>query len=145
MSKTVQFLKIQFCISIQFSSIWPIDRTLLVATTPAQSEPVSDSNEGVLFFFQSSSNYGTSPAYCFVSYNKDTCLRVLPFCRGVVAIFYSPSRLGKRIKGIDFLKCICLKVSVMALLKFELPYKDMAAQHITNYAYILSTMKHMYI
>ena len=33
---------------MQFSSIWPIDRTLLGATTPGQSEPGSDGNEGVL-------------------------------------------------------------------------------------------------
>ena len=30
---------IQFTISTQFSSIWPIDKTLLSATTLGQSEP----------------------------------------------------------------------------------------------------------
>ena len=48
MSKTVLYQAIQFSISKQFSSIWHIDRTLLVATTPSQSEPGSDGNEGVL-------------------------------------------------------------------------------------------------
>ena len=37
--KTVLFQTIQFSISIQFSSIRPIDRTLSGATTPGQSGP----------------------------------------------------------------------------------------------------------
>ena len=47
MSK-VLFQAIQFSISTQFSSIWLIDRTLSGATTPGQSGPGSDDNEGVL-------------------------------------------------------------------------------------------------
>ena len=39
----------------QFSSIWRIDRTLSGATTPSQSGPGSDVNEGVLHISQSSS------------------------------------------------------------------------------------------
>ena len=46
--KTVLFQAIQFSISAQFSSIWPIDRTLSGATTPGQSGPGSDGNTGVL-------------------------------------------------------------------------------------------------
>ena len=45
MSKTVTFQTIQFNISTQFSFI---DRTLSGATTPGQSGPGSDSNEGVI-------------------------------------------------------------------------------------------------
>ena len=41
------------------SSIWPIDRTLSGATTPGQSGPESDGNEGVLRIPQSSSIIGT--------------------------------------------------------------------------------------
>ena len=37
--KTVQFQAIQFSISTQFSSNWPIDKTLSGATTPGQSGP----------------------------------------------------------------------------------------------------------
>ena len=40
----------------------PIDRTLSGATTPGQSGPGSDGNEGVLRIPQSSSTAGTSPA-----------------------------------------------------------------------------------
>ena len=45
MSKTVLFQVIQFSISTQFSSIWPIDITLSDATTTGQSEPDSNGNE----------------------------------------------------------------------------------------------------
>ena len=39
---------IQFSKSTQFSSIWPIDKTLSGATTSAQSGPGIDANEWVL-------------------------------------------------------------------------------------------------
>ena len=42
--KTVLLQTIQFSLSTQFSSIWPIDRTLSGATTQNQSEPGSDRN-----------------------------------------------------------------------------------------------------
>ena len=58
MSKTVLFKIIQFSISTHFSSIWPIDRTLSGATTPGQSGPGSDGNEGVLRIPQNSSITG---------------------------------------------------------------------------------------
>ena len=53
---------------MQFSSNWPIDRTLLGATTLGQSGPGSDGNEGVLCIPQSSSIISTSPSDCLVSY-----------------------------------------------------------------------------
>ena len=46
--KTFLFQTIQFGISTQFSSTWPLDRTLSGATTPDQSGPGSNGNEGVL-------------------------------------------------------------------------------------------------
>ena len=61
-----QFYFKQF--STQFNSIWPIDRTLLAATTSGQSEPGSDGNEGVPHIPQSSSITGTSLSNCLVSY-----------------------------------------------------------------------------
>ena len=82
--KTVLFQAIQFCISTHFSSIWPIERTLLDATTLGQNEPIErtlldattlgqnepgiDGTEGVLCILQSSSIAGTSPSDCLVSY-----------------------------------------------------------------------------
>ena len=59
---------IQFCISTQFSSIWPIDKTLLGATTPNQSGPRSDGNEGGFRFPQSDSITEVSPSDRLVSY-----------------------------------------------------------------------------
>ena len=49
-----------------FSSIRPIDRTLLDATTPGESGPESDGNEGVLHIPQSSSITGTSTSDCLM-------------------------------------------------------------------------------
>ena len=43
-------------------------RPLLGATTPGQSRPGSDGNNGVLCISQSSSITGTSPSDCLVSY-----------------------------------------------------------------------------
>ena len=48
--KTVLFQTIQFSVSTQFSSIWPINRTLSGATTSGQSGPWSDGITGVLRF-----------------------------------------------------------------------------------------------
>ena len=50
------------------SSIWPIDRTLSCATTPGQSKPGSDGNEGVLRIPKSSSIIGASPSISLVLY-----------------------------------------------------------------------------
>ena len=51
--KTVLFQTIQRSIITQFSSIWPIDRTLSDTTTPGHSGPGSNSNEVVLRIPQS--------------------------------------------------------------------------------------------
>ena len=48
--------------------IWPIDRTLSNATTPSQSGPGSDGNEGVFHIPQSSSINGASPSDYSMSY-----------------------------------------------------------------------------
>ena len=66
--KTVLFQGIQFGISMHFSSICPIDRTLSGVTSPSQGGPGSDDNEGVLCISQSSSITGTSSPDCLVSY-----------------------------------------------------------------------------
>ena len=61
---SVLFQAIQFSIRMQFSSIWPIDRTLSVG----QRGPGSDGIERVLRIPQSSSITGISPSDCLVSY-----------------------------------------------------------------------------
>ena len=71
----------------QFSSIWPIDRTLLGATTPSQSGPGSDGNEELLHILQSSSITGARPD-CVIS--RTFVGGVLLLFRGAVGVFYSP-------------------------------------------------------
>ena len=66
--QAILFQTIQFSISTHFSSIWSIDRTLSGATTPGQSGPGSNKNEGVLHIPQSSSITRASPSDCLVSY-----------------------------------------------------------------------------
>ena len=96
--QTVLIQPIQFSINIsmQFSSIQHIDRALSGATTPAQSGPGRNGNEGVIHTPQSSSITGTLPSNCLY-HIQDTHFGgggVLPFCRGAVAVFYSPSWLA---------------------------------------------------
>ena len=93
MSKTVQFHTIQFSKSTQFSSIWPVDRTLSGATTLGQSGPGSDSNEEVLRISQSSIITGTSPSDSLELYYEHSLVGVLFLCRGTIGVFYNASRL----------------------------------------------------
>ncbi len=51
-----------------------MDRALSGATTPGQSGPGSDGNEGLLRISQSSSTAGTSPSDCLVSYPGLSCV-----------------------------------------------------------------------
>ena len=71
-SSLIQLIQIiqavQYSISIQFSSIQPIDRALSGATTSGQSGPGSNGNEGVLCILQHCSITGTSLSDCLVSY-----------------------------------------------------------------------------
>ena len=66
--KTVLFQTIQFRISMQFSSIWPIDRTLSGATTLGQSGPRSDGSKEILRIPQNVSLTWASPSDCLMSY-----------------------------------------------------------------------------
>ena len=50
------------------SSIWPIDMTLLGATTPCQIGPGNDGNEGVFHIPQSFSITSALPSDCLMSY-----------------------------------------------------------------------------
>ena len=79
--KTVLFQVIQFNRSKQFTSIWPIDRTLSGATTPGQSTPGSNSYDGVLCILQSSSITGISPSDCFLSYPEHSLWSLTPLQR----------------------------------------------------------------
>ena len=66
--ETVSLQKIQFSISTQFRSIWNIDWILSIVTTPGQSGPGSNGNEGVLQIPQTSSISGSPSSDNLVSY-----------------------------------------------------------------------------
>ena len=53
--QTVLFQTVWLSMSTLYSSIQPIDKTISGATTPGQSRPGSDGNEGVFYIPQSSS------------------------------------------------------------------------------------------
>ena len=95
MVKTVLFPAIQFRISTQFSSIWPINRTLSGATIPDQNIPGSDGNKGVLRIPLNSNITWISLSDCLVLYPGTPCESgVLPLCRDAVGVFYSPNWIG---------------------------------------------------
>ena len=83
-------------LNVKQFSIWPIDRTLSGATTPRQSGPGSDGNEGVLCIPQSYCITRALPADCLMSYPGHPLLGgVLSLYRDAVGVFYSPSRLAE--------------------------------------------------
>ena len=119
-ASAVLFQVIQFSISIHFSSIWLIDKTLSGATNPGQSEPGSDGNEGVLLHFPNLQYYWSLSIRLFIVISRtlvgdgltplqrSCCCNlqpqptwqvinrtligvVLPLCRDAVGIFYSQS------------------------------------------------------
>ena len=89
--QTVLFQAIHLSISAQFSSIWPIERTLSGATTPSQSGPGSEGNEEVLCILQRSNITGASPSDFLVSYQDTFVGGVLDLWRDVISVFYSRS------------------------------------------------------
>ena len=105
---------------MQFSSIWPIDRTLSGATTPGQSGPGSDGNEGLLHIPQSSSITGTSPSDCLVI--SKTLVEgggVLPFCRGAVSVFYSPNQVGNTQLNVKTVLFQIIQFSISTQFKYQ--------------------------
>ena len=93
--QTVLIQTIQFSISMQISSIQPIDRALSGATIPGQYGPGSNGNEGVLRIPQSSSIIEASPSDHLVSYPEHSLVGSYPSAK--VQSVYSRNRawLGK--------------------------------------------------
>ena len=73
---------------MQFTSIWPIDRTLSGATTLDESETGSDGNDGVLRNPQSSNISRAWPSDCLVLYPGYL------FGAGVLAYSAAPANLA---------------------------------------------------
>ena len=91
---TVLFETVRFSISIQFSSIWPIDWTLSGATTPSPSGPGSDGNKGVFRMTQNSNIIRVSLSDTLMSYPEYSLEEGILLLSRDVGIFYSPGRLG---------------------------------------------------
>ena len=81
-----------------------MDRALSGATTPGQSGPGSDGNEGVLRTSQSSSITRASPSDCLVSYGGHLLVGGGSYLSAEVQLVYStaPSRLGN-------CQCVCVR------------------------------------
>ena len=73
------------------SSSWSIDRTLSSATTPGQSGPGSDGNEGILHI-QLDWNFTIR---LFSVIFRIIVGGVLPFCRDAVGVFYCSSYIER--------------------------------------------------
>ena len=98
------------------------------ATTPGQSGPWNDGNEGVLCNSQSSSTAGTSPSDCLLSYFRTLVGGVLHLCRGAVSIFHSPSRLGKAWPVHSWFKATLLMFAIIN----EQTYRKMSKPSFIN-------------
>ena len=98
--KTFLYLTIQFshlfvqCLDLSNSSVRPIDRILSVATTSGQSGPGSYGYEEALRIPQRSSNTGTSPSDCLVSYTGHSFGRCYSSAEVQSVYFTVSSRLG---------------------------------------------------
>ena len=85
------------------SSIWPIDRALSGANTPAQSGPGSDCNEEVLSFPCSSSITRESPSDCLVSYPWHSLGESYPSVEMQLVYITAPADSGERVRIAKFL------------------------------------------
>ena len=82
----VLFQAIQFSISTQFSSIWPIDWTPSGATSPGESGPGSNYIEEVLCILQSSSIIHHQIVSCLI---PDTRLGVSYFSAEKLLVYFT--------------------------------------------------------
>ena len=98
MSKTVPLQTVQFSVSMQFNSIYTIDRALSGATTTGQSGPEINGNEEVLCIPQNSSITGASPSDCLVSYTGHSLKILTPLQRRSLCIL-RPQSTGQYISG----------------------------------------------
>ena len=91
-----------FSISTQFSSIWPIDRTLSDAITPGQSVPGSDGNEGVLCIPQIYNITETSLSDYLVSYPGQSLGRGLTSLQRCSRCILLPQPTGRALECVFF-------------------------------------------
>ena len=90
----------------QFSSISPVDRTLLCATTEGQNGPGSNANEGVLCIPKSSCNTEGSPSDCLVSYAGHLLGEFYPSAEMQSVCILQPQFTGTKLLNKLFLEII---------------------------------------
>ena len=91
--QTALLQTIQFSTRTQFTSVWPIHRSLSWATTLDQSRPGSDGKKRVLHIPQNSGITGALPSDCLMSYTGHSLWRgggLLLLSRDVLGVFNSP-------------------------------------------------------
>ena len=93
--KTVLFQTIQFSISTQFSSTWPIDGTLSGGATQVQSRPGSNGLWRGIPHFPKLQHHWCLTIRLFRVISWTLIGGVLLLCRKAIGVFYRPSRLGK--------------------------------------------------
>ena len=94
-----------------------MDRAYSGATIPGQCGPGINGNEEGLRIPRGSSITVTSPGHLLVGF--------LPFCRGAVGEFYSPSRLGKQISNKKMFPMFRIKAFLLFyLLYFPMTIRD---------------------
>ena len=86
----------QFSISTQFGSIWPIDRTPSGATSWGQSGPGSNGNKGVLRIPPKLQHYQNLTIRLFSVISQTLVGGVLPLCRDAINVFCITNWLGFR-------------------------------------------------
>ena len=114
--KTVLFQIIQFSISTEFSSIWPIDRILSGATTPSQWT-WEQWHEGVHCILQGSIITGTSPSDCLVLYQGSWWWDLTPQQKSSRCI-QQPQPRGQLIicielNGLKMYSCFIIKIIII--------------------------------
>ena len=127
--KKFLFQTIQFSISRQFSSIWPIYRAPSGAPTLGLSGPGNNDNKDVHCYRQSFCNTGTSPGDCLLSYQKTRWWVVWPLYRGTVGVFYIPTQPGKIILNERRAPSLPYQVALTSLSLFSLTQSAWAAEY----------------
>ena len=110
-AKTVPFQAVQFCISAQFISLCPIERTQSGAKTTAQSGPRSNGHGGVLRIPQSSSITEASSSDCLVLYTGHSLGNLILLQRSSRCITTAPANWA----SVCARACVCACVCVCAL------------------------------
>ena len=117
-----------------------MDRAPSGATTPGQSGPGSDGNEGVLHIPQSSSTAGTSPSDCLVSYPGHSLGGVL--LQRCSQCILRPQLTGQVYIYIYIYMCVCVCVCVYNFSYLLLiSYLGVVTRNLSIYQKLISSFR----